>query len=94
MRHYALPRESLFGPVPVVRAGGHPHPVAIRWSPADVRAPGGSPGAGGAFPPAAVRAVAAAVRSALHDETGDVLAFLPGVGEIRRVARELAPMKE
>ncbi|MEY2928363.1 MAG: hypothetical protein RL367_2840, partial [Pseudomonadota bacterium] len=33
--------------------------------------------------------MAAAIRRALADETGDILAFLPGVGEIERVAERL-----
>jgi ATP-dependent helicase HrpB len=68
-------------PVPVVRGGGQPHPVTVRWSPPGLLDP--------SFPPAAVRVVAGAVRRALLDEPGDVLVFLPGAGEIGRVAREL-----
>ena len=33
--------------------------------------------------------VAAAIRQALRDDTGDILAFLPGLAEIRRTEREL-----
>src|SRR5205085_372227 len=40
---------------------------------------------------AAERAVAAAVRSVLDEVDGDVLVFLPGVGEIRRVHADLEP---
>ncbi len=36
------------------------------------------------------RQAAAAVRRALHDDVGDILVFLPGAGEIRRVERALA----
>jgi len=43
----------------------------------------------GADPNALERAVARAIRLALEESTGDVLAFLPGVGEIRRVQTQL-----
>jgi len=38
--------------------------------------------------------MAAAVRRALHEEEGDILAFLPGAGEIRRTAGLLADPQE
>lgn len=63
---------------PVITSRGRLHPVQIRWQP----------------PPAAtpvVDTVARVVGSALADHPGgDVLAFLPGVAEINRVARALA----
>jgi ATP-dependent helicase HrpB len=37
-----------------------------------------------------IRATASAVRSALSEHAGDILVFLPGVGEIRRVQEALA----
>ena len=50
----------------------------------------GSPQArAGGRPPRIEDAVAEAVRQALADETGSVLAFLPGAGEIRRAAEAL-----
>jgi ATP-dependent helicase HrpB len=66
---------------PVVRAEGHPHHVDVWWSPVPRRA-------------RPVDHVAPAVRRALADPTiaGDVLVFLPGVGEITRVASELADL--
>nr|WP_298688127.1 ATP-dependent helicase HrpB [uncultured Dongia sp.] len=36
--------------------------------------------------------MASAIRQALRDETGDILAFLPGLAEIRRTERELGGM--
>ena len=67
------PIAALLGVAPVVTSEGRSHAVEIRHRP---RRPG-----------ARLEAeVAAAVRDALDSETGDVLVFLPGAGEIRRVA--------
>ncbi len=67
----------LIGPgTPVVASEGRQHPVEIRWRPAPARA----------------RVEAAAsdtIRRALREEPGDLLAFLPGAGEIRRAADQL-----
>ncbi|MFI5648575.1 ATP-dependent helicase HrpB [Kitasatospora sp. NPDC051705] len=77
---------ELLGGAPVVEAHGVSHPVDVVWAP----------------PPRAVRPahgtrvdfalldhVAAVVRRALVEREGDVLCFLPGVGEIARVAGQL-----
>ncbi|MDD1060489.1 ATP-dependent helicase HrpB [Streptomyces cocklensis] len=68
---------------PVVEAAGVLHPVAVRWAPPprQVRPPHGM-----RVDPALLDHVAAVVRTALADGGGDVLCFLPGVGEIARVA--------
>lgn len=63
-------------PAPIVRSAGRTYPVEIQWRPRKRRDP---------LAPAVARAVEQALRG--H---GDVLAFLPGVGEIRAVERELA----
>ncbi|MGD9996615.1 MAG: ATP-dependent helicase HrpB [Ilumatobacteraceae bacterium] len=60
------------GPAPVVSSDGRQHPVDIRSLPV----PKGT---------RIEQAVADAVVLAARDETGDVLVFLPGIGEIRRV---------
>jgi ATP-dependent helicase HrpB len=75
----AGPVASLVGAAPVVTSSGRTYPVAIRWQPAR---------AGGRLTPG----VAAAVRGALARHSGDVLVFLPGVGEIREVAGALGPV--
>jgi ATP-dependent helicase HrpB len=75
----AGPVASLLGGAPVVTSSGRTYPVAIRWQP--VRA-------GGRLAPG----VAAAVSGALGRHSGDVLVFLPGVGEIREVAGALGPV--
>ncbi|WP_327676264.1 ATP-dependent helicase HrpB [Kitasatospora sp. NBC_00458] len=76
----------LLDDAPVVEAHGVSHPVEVVWAP----------------PPRAVRPahgtrvdfalldhVAATVRRALAERDGDVLCFLPGTGEIARVAGQL-----
>lgn len=59
-------------PAPVVASEGRQYPVDVRWAP----------------PSKGVRtdaATADVVRRALREEVGDVLVFLPGIGEITRV---------
>ncbi|WP_432093914.1 ATP-dependent helicase HrpB [Streptomyces sp. bgisy100] len=68
---------------PVVEAHGVSHPVEVVWSPPSrpVRPPHGL-----RVDPALLDHVATVVRRALRERDGDVLCFLPGVGEIGRVA--------
>ncbi|MFJ2959141.1 ATP-dependent RNA helicase [Streptomyces sp. NPDC087270] len=68
---------------PVVEAEGVLHPVTVRWAPPPrpVRPPHGM-----RVDPALLDHVAATVRRALGERDGDVLCFLPGAGEIARVA--------
>ncbi|MDK1474156.1 ATP-dependent helicase HrpB [Streptomyces sp. 549] len=76
------------GRVPVVHGTGGAHPVDVRYAP-----PPGTvrPAHGMRVDPALLRHVAATVRRALAESpTGDVLCFLPGVGEIGRTAGLLA----
>ncbi|MCL7497354.1 ATP-dependent helicase HrpB [Streptomyces sp. MCA2] len=75
------------GAAPVVEAAGVSHPVGVVWVPPErpVR-----PAHGMRVDPALLAHVAAVVRRALREQSGDVLCFLPGVGEIGRVAGELA----
>ncbi|MEO0558811.1 MAG: ATP-dependent helicase HrpB [Bacteroidota bacterium] len=69
---------SLLGPgTPVVASDGRTFPIETHYL-------------GGPQGRARIEdAVADAVRQALREETGSVLAFLPGVGEIRRTAERL-----
>jgi ATP-dependent helicase HrpB len=73
----AAPVARFLGDAPVVESAGFLHPVEIRHlERPDARR---------------VEDVAAdGVRRALAETTGDVLAFLPGVGEIRRVRERVA----
>ncbi|MGW5290725.1 ATP-dependent RNA helicase [Streptomyces bacillaris] len=77
----------LLGDAPVVEAEGVSYPVEVVWAPParPVRPPHGM-----RVDPALLTHVAATVRRALGERDGDVLCFLPGVGEIARVAGQLA----
>lgn len=68
------------GDAPLVTSAGRLFPVETRYRPAPQRA-----GPGGGLE----RAVAGAVRDALAEDAGDLLVFLPGAPEIRRVAERL-----
>ncbi len=70
------PIASFLGGCPAIESEGRLHPVAISYLRQEDRAP---------IP----ERVASGVRTILRETAGDVLAFLPGVGEIRRAAREL-----
>jgi ATP-dependent helicase HrpB len=71
----AAPVARLLGGAPVVAAEGRAHPVETRWL---------------GRPPARLEdAVARAVLKALAEEPGDILVFLPGAAEIRRVEASL-----
>ncbi|MEW1611905.1 MULTISPECIES: ATP-dependent helicase HrpB [unclassified Streptomyces] len=77
----------LLGDAPVIEAQGVSHPVEVVWAPParPVKPPHGMH-----VDPALLTQVAATVRRALTEREGDVLCFLPGVGEIARVAGQLA----
>lgn len=77
----------LLGDAPVVEAQGVSHPVEVVWAPpaTPVRPPHGM-----RVDPALLSHVASVVRRALAERDGDVLCFLPGVGEIGRVAGQLS----
>ncbi|MCX4991641.1 MULTISPECIES: ATP-dependent helicase HrpB [unclassified Streptomyces] len=76
----------LLGDAPVIEAEGVSYPVEVVWSPParPVRPPHGM-----RVDPALLTHVASTVRRALAERSGDVLCFLPGVGEIARVAGQL-----
>ena len=75
----AEPIAALLGGAPVIRSEGRLYPVATRH-----RAPRDGQRAEGA--------AVAAVRTALSDDEGDVLVFLPGQGEIARAAALLGDL--
>ncbi|MGW3668947.1 ATP-dependent RNA helicase [Streptomyces sp. NPDC005141] len=76
----------LLGDAPVIEAAGVSYPVEVVWAPParPVRPPHGM-----RVDPALLTHVASTVRRALAERSGDVLCFLPGVGEIARVAGQL-----
>ncbi len=68
--------SALLGDAPVIHAGGRSYPVEVQYLPAMPEGPVGD-------------VVGAAVVRALKERSGDVLAFLPGAGEIRRAGEYL-----
>src|SRR5262249_48874038 len=62
----------------VIESDGRVFPVAVRHAKADIAVPRTLPDA-----------MARAVRGALDDHDGDILAFLPGMAEIRRTQAAL-----
>ncbi|WP_108989636.1 ATP-dependent RNA helicase [Streptomyces coelicoflavus] len=81
--------SRLLGGAPVVEAPGVSYPVEAVWAPParPVRPPHGM-----RVDPALLAHVASVVRRALAERDGDVLCFLPGVGEISRVAGHLGAL--
>jgi ATP-dependent helicase HrpB len=73
------PISAYLGGCPIVVSEGRLHPVAIAWEPRTAEQP---------WPAAA----AAAVERLLARTPGDLLVFLPGLGEIRHTARLLEPI--
>ncbi len=81
---------------PVITSEGRTFPIDVRWLPRAPGGRGGSPSKKGRPRPPTRRGpdriepdVVAAVLRALGDDAGDVLVFLPGIGEIRRTERLL-----
>jgi ATP-dependent helicase HrpB len=73
-------------PAPVVDVPGSLHPVARHWRPPP---PGVLPRDERGVTPGFLDHVAATTRQALAEQPGDVLVFLPGVGEVGGVVRRL-----
>ncbi len=70
------PIAKLLGKVPVVKGEGRTHPVSIDYLPQQVTGRIAS-------------TTAAGIRRVFKENPGDILAFLPGAGEIKDVARQL-----
>ncbi|MGI5421575.1 ATP-dependent helicase HrpB [Actinomadura luteofluorescens] len=77
------PWSRLLGGAPVVETAAALHPVETVWAPPPRPVP---PPHGMRVDPGFLAHVAATARRALNERDGDVLCFLPGVGEISRVA--------
>lgn len=88
----ANPVAKLLGDVPVIRSQGRSFPVTTRYlgRPIDGTLHTKGPWEAGR---AVERAVERAVRTALVETEGDILVFLPGVGEIRRVNERVADLE-
>lgn len=78
--------SALLGGAPVIKSEGRAFPVAVQYR--DEARPTGARAANQTGPEF-ISTVAGAVLSALREETGSVLVFLPGSGEIRRVDAKL-----
>ncbi|CAB4872634.1 unannotated protein [freshwater metagenome] len=72
-------QDAEAGPCPSIVSEGRTHPIEIRWSP---------PGKGQRLE----QSVTETVLLALRNDIGDVLVFLPGIGEITRVYQALDPL--
>ncbi len=68
--------STLMGAAPVIESAGRSHPLTLRHL-------------GRAAEARIEDSMAAAIRTALREQTGGVLAFLPGVAEIERTAERL-----
>ncbi|MEU9409062.1 ATP-dependent helicase HrpB [Streptomyces sp. NPDC048281] len=81
--------SRLLGGAPVAEAAGVSYPVETVWAPParPVRPPHGM-----RVDPALLAHVGSVVRRALAERDGDVLCFLPGVGELARVAGGLGDL--
>ena len=67
------------GDAPIVESQGRLYPVEVEYLPSDPRTPLG-------------KQISVGVARALERTSGHVLAFLPGVGEIRRAGEDIAAM--
>ncbi|WBV42319.1 ATP-dependent helicase HrpB [Pseudoroseomonas cervicalis] len=74
--------SRLLGDAPVIESLGRAYPVMVHHRQRDIQEPRDLP-----------EAMASAIRAALVEHPGDVLAFLPGWGEIRRTAERLGGVK-
>ena len=70
------PIAELLGKVPVVKGEGGAHPVSIDYLPQQATG-------------RIANTTAAGIRRVFKENSGDILAFLPGAGEIQDVARQL-----
>src|SRR5690606_9180048 len=77
----AGPVAVLMGDAPLITSDGRAFPVETRWLPRPLRAAARLD-----------REVAALVKKGIAETDGGVLVFLPGEGEIRRVAAQLGSL--
>jgi ATP-dependent helicase HrpB len=87
----ALGSGSEGSAAPIVEAAGALHPVETVWCPPPA---GLTPPHGLRVDPRLLDHVVGTIQRALAETTGDVLAFLPGAGEIGTVANRLRPLRE
>lgn len=80
------PAARFLGDAPIVHSEGRSHPVTTEFLPPER-------GVGGRGEERLEDQVARGIRAALDGGEGDVLVFLPGVGEIRRTEERLASLR-
>ena len=80
--------SRLLGGAPVVESAGRQYPVETRWLDRPWRRPG-EIGRSGHLEAAVAQVLCALDETAAEGEAGDVLAFLPGAGEVGRAAARL-----
>lgn len=76
------PLAAMLGDAPVVSSQGRAFPVDVHYRPVKTTA---------GRPPRLLDHVVTVTREALADQPGSILIFLPGAGEIRKVAQLLQP---
>ncbi len=84
----AEPIAALLGDAAIVRAGSRIHPVEVRYQQRDAKRASALRAPLGDIATSARLAASGALR-ALREQEGDVLVFLPGAAEIRRVEQVL-----
>jgi len=77
----AGPVAAFLGDAPILTSEGRTFPVDLRWRPRRGDTP-------------LSLAMADAIREALRDSAGDILAFLPGLREIRQTEEDLGPQTD
>lgn len=82
--------DAIGAGTPIVSTPGTAHPVEVIWTPptGPIDAPYGL-----RVDPRLLDHVAAVIRRALRDGDGDILAFLPGAGEVAAVASRIADLR-
>jgi ATP-dependent helicase HrpB len=81
------PVSRLLGNAPVITGEGRTHPVTISHIPPPPRFDSSAPAA-------IAGATVTAIRQVILQEQGDILVFLPGIGEIRRVSTQLSSLQD
>ncbi len=83
----AGPVSALLGDAPIITGQGRMYPVKVQHLPPLSRFDSSRPDH-------LARTTARAIRQVLNQEQGDILTFLPGVGEINRVQRQLSSLDD
>ncbi len=82
----AQPISKLLGQAPVIISQGRMFPVAVEYIPPQAQFDSSRPDH-------LARTAARAIRQVVEQQQGDILVFLPGVGEINRVQRQVSGLE-